>query len=186
VESGDVLSPSAADASVRPARAADADAIGAVQARCWRSAYRGVVPATVLDQVSAAAIAPHWHAAITAPPSPHHHVLVACAGSTVVGFAAAGPSGDADAADADAELLALEIDPSHQRAGHASRLLAAAVDLLRTDGSTVLRVWTPDADTARHAFLVSAGLRADGAQRLLRGDDDSEAGQTRLSAALPG
>jgi hypothetical protein len=67
-------------------------------------------------------------------------------------------------------------------------------------------VWCPDADEARHAFLVSAGLRPDGARRELsdgqsngqsnghsdghredRGDDQGgrTATEVRLAAALP-
>jgi GNAT superfamily N-acetyltransferase len=184
VHTDDVLAPGAADASVRPARAADADAIGAVQARCWRRAYTGVAPQSVLDQVTGARLAPRWYAAVTDPPSARHAVLVACAGATVVGLAAVAPSGDRDADGADAELVALEVDPAHQRTGHGSRLLAATVDTVRDLGFTVLRVWCPAADEPRRAFLLSAGLRPDGARRQLRGDGD-DVTEERLSAALP-
>jgi ribosomal protein S18 acetylase RimI-like enzyme len=183
VETGDVLGRRAADASVRPASVADTAAIGAVQARCWRAAYTGLAPHEALDRLDAAALADRWRAAVTAPPSPRHAVLVACTGSTVVGFAALAPSTDADAADTDAELVALEVDPLHQRAGHGSRLLAASVDTLRESRFSDLRVWCPDPDEARHAFLVSAGLRADGASRELSGDGASVT-ERRLSAAL--
>ena len=81
--------------------AADAAAIGAVQARCWRAAYAGLAPREALDRLDAAALADRWRVAVTAPPSPRHAVLVACSGSTVVGFAALAPSADDDASDTD-------------------------------------------------------------------------------------
>jgi GNAT superfamily N-acetyltransferase len=184
VETGDVLTPGAADASVRPAQAADADAMGAVQARSWRQAYADVAPREVLDRLDGAALAPHWRTAVTEPPTHRHTVLVACSGSAVVGFAAAAPSPDRDAVPEDAELVALEVDPAHQRAGHASRLLAASVDTLRERGFTALRVWCPAPDEARHSFLMSAGLRPDGARRDLRAEGGATTTEVRLSAAL--
>ena len=78
--------------SVRPARSADAPAIARVQAVTWRTAYRGVLPAEVLDGWDEAAAADAWQAAITAPPTPGHAVLVALEHAVVVGFAAQGPS----------------------------------------------------------------------------------------------
>ena len=55
LETGDVLAPATADASVRPARPADAAAIGAVQARAWRAAYADVQNAfgRILNSVGA-------------------------------------------------------------------------------------------------------------------------------------
>lgn len=172
-----------ADASVRPACPADAAAIGAVQARCWRQAYADLAPGEALAHLDGALLADRWRSAIADPPSDRHTVLVACAGSAVVGFAAHAPSADRDATPTDAELVALEVDPAHQRAGHASRLLTACVDTLRASGATTVRVWCPAPDEARHTFLFSAGLRPDGARRDLLGDGATVT-ELRLSAAL--
>jgi GNAT superfamily N-acetyltransferase len=184
VETGNVLVPNAADASVRPARAGDAAAMGAVQSRAWRRAYDGVLPPAVLSQLTAEQLEAPWHAAVTSPPSARHAVLVACAGATVVGLAAVAPSGDPDATESDAELVALDVDPAHQRAGHGSRLLAAATDAALDRGFRAVRVWVPDADDARRAFLTSAGLRPDGARRRLRAPGGTELPQERLAAGL--
>jgi len=184
METGDVLAPHAADASVRPARPGDATAMGAVQVRAWRRSYPDLLPEPVLAGLAPEALAERWHAAVTSPPTARHAVLVACAGATVVGLAALAPAADGDAAPPDAELVALEVDPAQQRRGHASRLLAAAVDAARDRGFTALRVWVPAADDARRAFLQSAGLQADGAHRRLRTAGTSEVSEVRLSAAL--
>jgi GNAT superfamily N-acetyltransferase len=202
VDTGDLLAPGPEAASVRPARASDAGAVAAVQARAWRRAYPGVIPAGALDRLDPQQLEPHWRRAVTDPPSQRHAVFVACSGAAVVGFAAVAPSTDPDADPvADAELVALEVDPAHQRAGHGSRLLAAAAQRLRETGFTALRVWCPEPDGARRAFLDSAGLRPDGARRVLgggaagelaRSDADTTAGSDttevvseRLTAALP-
>jgi GNAT superfamily N-acetyltransferase len=173
-------------ASVRPAAPADAVAIGAVQARAWRQAYRGVLPDEALDQLSADRLAPAWRLAVTDPPTPRHRVLVACTGELVVGFAAVAPRQDGDATEGDGELVELLVDPAHQQAGHGSRLLAAAADLLREHGATSVAVWTPVVDGPRRAFLASAGLQPDGAARTLAAPDGTIAEQVRLVASLEG
>ena len=150
-----------ADVSVRPATPEDEAPIARVQLRAWRSHHGDLLGAEVLEQMDVAAIRGQWSTAITSPPSPAHHVLVACAGARVVGFAASAPT------EHGVEVLSLEVDPEHQRAGHGSRLLAACVDLAREHGATHLQTWVLDADAAREAFLAGAGLGPDGSRREL-------------------
>lgn len=181
METMDVLSPRAADASVRPATAADLAAIGAVHARAWRAAYADLLPAEVLTELGPESFAAAWHGAVTTPPSRRHRVLVACSGPTVVGFCASDPEG---------EIVALLVDPAHQRHGHGSRLLAAIVDLLRDDDVDAVHTWSPADDGPRRAFLASAGFGPDGAARdlALPGGGSTQEGGTlrevRLVAGL--
>jgi GNAT superfamily N-acetyltransferase len=175
VETPDVLGPSTADASVRAATPSDVPAIGAVQARAWRAGYARLLPAEVLDALDPDALAEAWRPAVAAPPTPGHRVLVACAGPTVVGFAASRPDG---------ELVALLVDPTHQRRGHGSRLLNAVADLLREDHVPGVLAWAPTQDTPRVAFLTSAGFAADGARRTLELPGGGTLEETRLVAGL--
>jgi ribosomal protein S18 acetylase RimI-like enzyme len=172
-----------ATTSVRPAHAGDVSAVAAVHARAWRSAYAGLLDPATLAALTPDALDGSWRAAVTRPPSARHAVLVALSDDLVVGFAAVGPSEDADAADSDGEIVALAVDPAHQRAGHGSRLLSAATDLLRESGFTAVATWIPAADDPRRAFLASAGLEPDGATRDYAGQDLRE---VRYSAGLGG
>nr|WP_131762260.1 GNAT family N-acetyltransferase [Actinomadura fibrosa] len=161
-----------ADVGVRPARRADAAAVADIQVRTWRHAYRDLLPAAVLDAVTAPDARETWRErwaeAAAAPPSPRHRLLVAVASDLVVGFAAHGPSEDGDRDPATtAELIALLVDPLHARAGHGSRLLAATVDLLREDGTATLVSWAFEGDEVTRAFLGSAGWAPDGTARTL-------------------
>ncbi|WP_242901589.1 GNAT family N-acetyltransferase [Actinomadura terrae] len=161
-----------ADVGVRPARRADAAAVADIQVRAWRQGYRDLLPPDVLARVTGpealAAWRERWTDAAVAPPSPRHRLLVAVANDLVVGFAAHAPAedGDLDPA-ADAELVALLVDPVHGRAGHGSRLLAASVDLLREDGFRTLTTWAFEDDTVTREFLGSAGWAPDGTARTL-------------------
>ncbi|GAB3593650.1 GNAT family N-acetyltransferase [Angustibacter peucedani] len=175
------------DAGVRPARPADADAIGQVHARAWRTSYGELLPDHTAAALAPESLAESWRAAVTDPPSVQHRVLVATAGPDVVGFAALSPAADTDAEPGrDAELLVLLVDPDAQHHGHGSRLLNAAADTLRDNGFGVLRAWVPEADPDRQAFLTGAGFAADGASRVLdaSGDGTTTVREVRLSAAL--
>ncbi|GGK27674.1 N-acetyltransferase [Pilimelia terevasa] len=166
---------------VRPARPAEAAEIARIQLTTWRVAYARMLPRHVLADLDADRLAAAWTAAITAPPSARHRVLVAVeqAGeSTVVGFVAAGPADaqalapDEPALPADAAAVTdLLVEPRWGRRGHGSRLLAAAVDLWRADGFGRAVAWAYEQDPATRSFLRGAGWEPDGAARALDVDD---------------
>ena len=150
---------------VRPARPDDVVEIARIQLTTWRVAYRRLLPRHVLDQLDEDWIAQQVAGSIADPPTLAHRVLVAVeqqqspipgptSGPTspgdgptsayVVGFAASGPADEAALApDEDHTVLAkaaaitdVLVEPRWGRRGHGSRLLAASVDLWRTDGFT--------------------------------------------------
>jgi GNAT superfamily N-acetyltransferase len=179
-----MASGSSSNVLVRPARLGDPLLISTVQARAWTMAYGNLLPEATVAALTPQALLPAWQRAVSQPPSPKHAVLVAVADDILVGFAAVGPSEDRDAADTDGQLAVLAVDPLHQRQGHGSRLLAAAVDHLRTHGLTAMTVWVPEGDLARGAFFSSAGMLADGARRTYAGAQDSTVAEIRFAADL--
>jgi predicted N-acetyltransferase YhbS len=181
IGTGDVLTRTSADASVRPARAGDAPAIAAVQARAWRQAFAAVLAADALDEDR---LAQSWREAVSAPPSPRHAVLVATSGGVVVGFVAIAPAADRDLTEIADEIVVLAVDPAHQRAGHGSRLLSAATTTMREHGATGVVSWLPLPYAVLRNFLASAGMVADGARRTLAAPNGSTVTQLRLAAAL--
>lgn len=169
--------PAGTPGSVRPALPADAPRIAQVQVDTWRLAYGRVLPETVLAELDAEDAAVAWDAAIGSPPSAAHHVLVAVdsASDAVVGFAALTPADDEDADPVhDGELAVLLVDPAHGHVGHGSRLLAAAVDVWRSQGVTRAVAWALDKDDALQGLLTSAGWAADGSRRTLENPGNGE------------
>nr|WP_129336856.1 GNAT family N-acetyltransferase [Cellulomonas endophytica] len=163
-----------ADVSVRPAVPGDERALARVQVAAWRGTHTEVLGPDVLDRLDETAMTEQWAAAVTAPPAGGYRVLVACDGPRVVGLVSLGlvpdepgPEGPPGRGAPGGVLLALEVDPGHRRAGHGSRLLAAAVDTLRTDGADQVHTWVLDGDEGRRAFLRGAGLGPQGVRRTL-------------------
>jgi GNAT superfamily N-acetyltransferase len=166
---------------VRPARPEDAGEIARIQLATWRVAYRRIFPRHVLDALEEAFLAQRWSAAVTAPPTPRHRVLVAveqAEQSYLVGFATSGPADEQALAPEEpplpedvAAVTDLLVEPRWGRRGHGSRLLAATVDLWREDGFAAALAWAYGDDAATRKFLQAAGWEPDGAARALDVDD---------------
>ena len=174
-----------ADASVRRARPNDAPAVGLVQALVFREAYAGRVPDDVVALFEPDAFARSWRESLSAPPEGVHRLMVACAGDQVVGLTAIGPSQDPDAGAATGEVTVLGVHPDARRQGHGSRLLNAAVDLLREAGADAVSLWVLADDEPVRAFLAASGFAPDGAYRDRVVSADGETlREVRLSAGL--
>ncbi len=155
----------APDASVRRATPNDAPAVGAVQAAVWTQAYATHLPDEVVAAFTPAAFGTAWRTSLTRPPAGIHQLLVALTGARIVGFVAIGPAQDPDADADQAELTAIGVHPGARGEGHGSRLLNAAVDVLREAGATAVSTWVlTDQDDVRR-FLTGSGFAPDGAHR---------------------
>ncbi|CAA9321957.1 MAG: Acetyltransferase, GNAT family [uncultured Nocardioidaceae bacterium] len=176
-----------ADVSVRVAWAGDAAAIAAVQVRCWRQRYGGLLPEEELAGMDVEAFTARWAQQLERPGDARNRVLVALERNAVRGYAVLVPSPDPDADPvADAELVELVLDPDHTGAGHGSRLLHAAADTMRADRFTTARTWTRTTEDALRSFLTAAGWGTDGAHRELdlHGDGTITLRQLRLHTDL--
>ncbi|WP_277452071.1 GNAT family N-acetyltransferase [Janibacter sp. DB-40] len=174
-----------ADASVRAAGPNDAPAVGQVQALVWQEAYDGVVPPQVHAAFDPQSFTAAWRDSLRTPPEGVHRLLVACAGEQVVGFVAIGPSQDPDTGQTTGEVTALGVHPMHRRQGHGSRLLNAAVDLLRDAGAEHVAAWCLVQHEDVRAFLTGSGLSPDGAYRdRVISPDGETAREVRLVALL--
>ncbi|MET0740383.1 MAG: GNAT family N-acetyltransferase [Candidatus Nanopelagicales bacterium] len=179
------MRPPAAVVSVRPARVDEAPAVAAVQVAAWRADH--VLADARLDMLDLADLTATWDLAVRAAPSPRHRVLVALEGEQVCGMAAMAPSDDPDAdPDHEAELLTLHVDPEHRASGHGSRLVAAAAEIARSDGFSMLAHWVVSDDDRTRLFFTEHGFGPDGAYRELDLDGDGSVvvRQVRLHTSL--
>jgi GNAT superfamily N-acetyltransferase len=163
-----------AEATVRPAELSDADEIARIQLTTWRSAYRDLLPADVLDGLSADDAAQTWRQTISQGPA---QVFVATEGTWHVGFCAAGPAPQEESAGADgtpvpdadevALVSTLLVEPRWGRRGHGGRLLATAGAAMRTAGTVRGICWVAEGDKASLSFYERTGWVRDGTVRTL-------------------
>jgi len=149
-----------ADVSVRLARPGDEEAIGSIQIDSWVGAIGEQLGRRRHEVFDRDKIVSGWASSIAQPPTPGHVVFVATCDGVIVGFAAVAPPH---------QIVALEVDPERRRRGHGSRLLAAAVDHLKSHGATEMKLWSLSADSVRTHFLQSAGFAETGMVRELDG-----------------
>ncbi len=103
----------------------DAAAIARVQVDTWRSAYSGILPASVLAALDVERRTTAWtriHRELTV----REHLLVATLDERVIGFASGGPNRIANT-DYEGELYALYLRVEHQRRGVGRDLFCASI-----------------------------------------------------------
>ena len=146
-----------------------------MQAASWRAAFAGLVPESVLAELTSAEalsqFTQRWHQAIIAPPTSKHrvHVAVDKPGEPgITGFAASGPATDEDLwPGTDGELYELHVLPSADGEGHGGRLLNAVADTFAEDGLSTGYTWALAGDEHRIGFLEEAGWAPDGSRASL-------------------
>jgi GNAT superfamily N-acetyltransferase len=149
---------------IRPAEVSDAGRIGLVHVRSWQSAYRGQVPQDYLDGLGPAGRAGRWRRGLETIDRSRAGILVAASGAGVVGFAAYGPSRDADADPGrTGELATIYLLPQVWGTGTGRELMAAAVDGLTALGYAEATLWVLDSNDRARRFYTKAGWAEDGA-----------------------
>jgi GNAT superfamily N-acetyltransferase len=174
-----------ADVSARLAWPDDASAMARVQVAAWRTNFADLIPAEELEALDPEQLAERWAMTISTPKEARMRVLVALERADVRGFALVHPSYDPDSDQvADGEIGEFIIDPEHQREGHGSRLLQAAIDTLTADKFTRAVWWVGSTDDVLRRFVSESGWEPDGAHRELAAEDGSTVKQIRLHTGL--
>ncbi|MBB3211170.1 ribosomal protein S18 acetylase RimI-like enzyme [Herbaspirillum sp. Sphag1AN] len=143
--------------TIRPAVVADADAIARVRVESWRASYRGIVPDAYLDSMKTEDSSRLW-ARVLGAASDAACTFVAEVDGEVVGFAA-GITLAEPKLDFDAELTALYLLPSVQRAGIGRRLLVKVAATLAAAGAPDMLVWVLAQNRKARDFFEGLGAQ---------------------------
>jgi len=148
---------------VRPARTADAAAIGAVHVAAWRSAYPAILPPGFLTNLSAARQAVNYDAAIRMGRGVFVAVasgrdLAVAGGPRVVGFATGGQARRTGLGEGEIETLYVLDD--YRDHGVGRRLLRALAGSLRDEGCASAFVWVLRDNPARFFYAHLGGTLA--------------------------
>ena len=141
---------------IRPATPEEAEAVALVHIETWRVAYAHVFPREELEGVSAERVQRRVELHRQAPP------IVAEVDGEIVGFVSVGPGHDADA---DGELYAIYVLPTHWGTGVGQALIAAGEDRLRELGHRDAVLWVLAENPRARRFYELAGWTTDGTNR---------------------
>jgi hypothetical protein len=124
---------------LRNATVEEAAAIARVQVDTWRSAYSGILPASVLAALDVERRTIAWtriHRELTE----REHLLVATLDERVIGFASGGPNRTANT-DYEGEIYALYLRVEHQRCGTGRDLFCASIARLADAEMPSVMLW---------------------------------------------
>lgn len=147
---------------VRTMREAEIDEVAALRVSGWRAAYRGLIPQSYLDGMSAAGNAREFREMVAGSDGSVEH-LVAEDDGVVVGWAALGPSRDADRQPDDGALYAIYVRPDRIGTGVGRALMERALERAAARPFGALVLWVFEGNTHARRFYESAGFTVDGA-----------------------
>lgn len=147
----------------REATRADIEGVASTHLASWRSAYRGLVPAPILEALTEADFIARWHHDLEALEGGTLSVAVPSGGGgDVLGFAFAGPARDHDLPPETGEVYAIHLRPEHVGAGLGRALFERAVEALRALGCTEAVLWVLEGNARARRFYDRAGWAPDG------------------------
>ncbi|GAA3388575.1 GNAT family N-acetyltransferase [Cryptosporangium minutisporangium] len=151
---------------VRPATAADAEALAVVQVRTWQDAYRGQVPQEHLDQLDPSRRHEPWRRWVEEARPPAATLVAEDEARGVVGFVSVSPSRDADTdPEHVGEVQAIYLLPEHQGRGVGRLLMDAGLSRLAQGGYREVVLWVLETNASARRFYEAGGWRADGASK---------------------
>ena len=145
--------------TVRPASAADADAIGRIQVESWRAAYTGLLPPETIAAFDVEGRQQMWREGLARTPRPGSATFVAIVDGETVGFATVGGSYSEDGSG---ELYAIYVLPSGWGRGAGRALIEESERSLRDSGFPRALLWVLHGNERAERFYRAAGWEHDG------------------------
>jgi ribosomal protein S18 acetylase RimI-like enzyme len=149
---------------LRPAGIADARAIAQVRVQTWQVAYRDMLPAQFLDELSVETSERRFREVLSSP-TRDRRTWVAHSDGQVVGFVSLGAVRDEPPPPGSGEVYAIYVLPDCWDRGVGRLLLDTAARELTTLGYGSALLWVLADNQRARAFYERAGWQADGATK---------------------
>lgn len=170
----------AAAVDIRPATAADAQAIAEISVHGWQTAYRGILPDDFLAGLSVGPREVAWRMRLEHDTDAGSPAWIAQRNGRPIGFLSSGPPRDKDlqrraraagrrsaGSTTTIEVYAVYVDPASWRSGAGRALLTTAVDYWRARDVTRLVLWVLEGNAGGRAFYEAMGWRPDGTRQVV-------------------
>src|SRR5258707_15730598 len=140
---------------VRPAKAADAEAVAATHDQAWRAAYQGIIPGAELEKLINRRGPDWWDSAIRKG----SRIAIMVFGDHIAGYANYGRS-RARSLFYDGEIYELYLRPEYQGLGFGRRLFSSARRDLAQSGLKSLVIWALSDNDPAVEFYKALGGKA--------------------------
>jgi ribosomal protein S18 acetylase RimI-like enzyme len=168
--------------TVREAELSDAHGIARIHVTCWQTAYRGILPDSTLDNLSAGRVEEAWKGRLA---EGEDQVLVYDREGQILGFTSFGASRDEDKdASIVGEMYQLYLDPDEWRKGYGSRLTRAVLKALRSECFSEVTLWVLRENERGRGFYEAMGFEPDGAEKVETRRDGTEMNEVRYRLRL--
>ncbi|MDJ0521005.1 MAG: GNAT family N-acetyltransferase [Planctomycetota bacterium] len=147
--------------TIREAQLRDAEAIGRLHARAWKTAYRGILPDAILDGITEEARIEQRRKALREPFRPDVVNWVIEDEGTVRGWASTATARDDDLGSETFELLAIYLVPDDVGRGYGRRLMEHCVAEGRRLGFAEMTMWVLAGNERAQRFYAKAGFVPD-------------------------
>jgi len=153
------------DMKIRCATPHDADALARLHIDSWRSAYRGLVPDSHLDNLNYDRRAQRFHESLAGH---SEETYIAEQDSEVFGFLTLGRCRDEDLdREVTGEIWGIYLAPEHWGKGIGGLLCRYGERILRSRGYRIATLWIFAGNDQGRRFYEAMGYKADGARRTL-------------------
>ena len=150
--------------AIRPATPDDAPPLAIVHVDSWRSAYRGLVPASILDGLDYDRRAVRFRESLAAHTE---ETYLAEGDGEILGFLTVGPCRDEDVdREVTGEIWGIYLAPQHWRKGIGTALCLYGEQLLRSRGYRQAVLWVFAGNDQARRFYEAMGFAADGASKM--------------------
>lgn len=167
---------------IRSAKPSDAKGIAKVHVASWQSAYRGLLPDRLLNNLSVERSERRWIARLA---QAGNRILVLERDDQIKGFVIFG-AGGGNGTDQDkvGEIYAIYLDPKVWGHGYGVTLCREALKVLSEQGFTSVTVWVLRGNSRAIKFYRKVGFRADGVTKVEVEPDGTQLHQMRYQQAL--
>ena len=148
------------EVEVRQATPADAQAIAAIHAASWKTTYRGLLPDTFLDTITAESREPMWNQVLGNPAHPGT-IWVATYDGAIVGFCSVAPAQTGSGSSDTLEVQTIYLKPASERQGIGSALFREVLRHAAEAGYHRLELWVHQDNTSARFFYEAHGWITD-------------------------
>jgi GNAT superfamily N-acetyltransferase len=141
---------------IRPAEVKDAEGIAHVHVGTWQSTYRGIVPDSVLDDLSVERRTQRWQTTLGDSTDVYHKTIVAEMDGRIVGFTSFGTARDGDETYR-GELYAIYVLKEFQGQGIGQALIQTTAKGLLALGFSSMLLWVLEENHASRKFYERMG-----------------------------